>query len=61
VVGSWSVDGHRYGPGQACGGAGEMLPVTVQLAAPLGNRVVLDITDGQPVTPEIAALAPMPR
>jgi hypothetical protein len=51
VVGGWM---HNPNPDQACAGVLLLRKVTVHLAAPLGDRVVLDGATGQPVTREPA-------
>jgi hypothetical protein len=51
VVGGWIYDPH---PAAACASALIAIPVTVRLAAPLGDRVILDAATGLPVTPRFA-------
>jgi hypothetical protein len=51
VVGGWM---YNPTPDQACAGVLLLRKVTVHLAAPLGDRVVLDAATGQPVTREPA-------
>jgi hypothetical protein len=54
VVGGWLFDSH---PDQACSAVGVLTKVTVHLAKPLGDRVILDAVSGQPVTP----ITPVPE
>ena len=42
-------------PDQSCAAMLQLRKVTVRLAAPLGDRVILDAATGQPVTQEPAA------
>ncbi len=49
VVGGWM---YNPNPDQACAGVLLLRKVTVHLAAPLGDRVVLDGATGQPATRE---------
>jgi hypothetical protein len=51
VVGGWM---HDPDLGQPCAAVLQLRKVTVQLAAPLGDRVILDAATGQPVTQEPA-------
>jgi hypothetical protein len=47
VIGSWTYDPHRV---EACPAVLLMESVPVKLAAPLGDRVVLSVYDGRPLT-----------
>ena len=49
VVGGWMHD-----QDQACAAMLAQRQVTVRLAAPLGDRIILDAATGQPVTQEPA-------
>jgi hypothetical protein len=58
VVGGWMRD---PGPGQSdqsCAAVLQLRKVTVRLAAPLGDRVILDAATGQPATQEPPAGGP---
>jgi hypothetical protein len=48
VVGGWEVDPH---PDVPCAAVGVLLTTTVRLPAPVGDRVIIDASTGQPVTP----------
>jgi hypothetical protein len=56
VVGGWEVDPN---PDTPCAAIGISLTTTVRLPAPVGHRVIIDASTGQPVTP--AFPAPSPR
>ena len=56
VVGGWEVDPHPDAP---CAAVGVFLTTTVRLPAPVGDRVIIDASTGQPVTP-FAFPAPSP-
>jgi hypothetical protein len=56
VVGGWEVDPH---PNVPCAAVGVFLTTTVRLPAPVGHRVIIDASTGQPVTPS-AFPAPPP-
>jgi hypothetical protein len=57
VVGGWEVDPT---PNVPCAAVGVSLATTVRLAAPVGDRVIIDASTGQPVTQSVAfpALSP---
>jgi hypothetical protein len=55
VVGGWMRDPN---PDQPCAAVLELRKVTVRLAAPLGDRVILDAATGRPVTQEPAPATP---
>jgi hypothetical protein len=48
VVGGWEIDPN---PNAACPAVGIALTTKVRLPAPVGNRVIIDASTGQPVTP----------
>ena len=48
VVGSWTYNPHPNAP---CAAMLEMESVPVELARPLGHRVVLSVSDGRPLAP----------
>jgi hypothetical protein len=58
VVGGWEVDPNPNAP---CAAVGVFLTTTVRLPAPVGNRVIIDASTGQPVSPSRALLALIPR
>jgi hypothetical protein len=47
VVGGWEVDPN---PNVPCAAVGVSLTTTVRLTAPVGDRVIIDASTGQPVT-----------
>jgi len=49
------VIAHRYLPGETCNAIGARRTATVDLAQPLGERAVLEVQQGMPVTLMIAA------
>ena len=51
IVGGWEVDPT---PNVACAAVGIMLPTTVRLPAPVGHRVIIDASTGQPAAPSPA-------
>jgi hypothetical protein len=51
VIGGWEVDPH---PNVPCAAIGVSLATTVRLPAPVGDRVIIDASTGQPVTPSPA-------
>lgn len=57
VVGGWEVDPN---PDTPCAAIGITLATTVRLPAPVGDRVIIDASTGQPVTPSPAFPAPSP-
>jgi hypothetical protein len=57
VVGGWEVDPH---PNVPCAAIGISLTTTVRLPAPVGDRVIIDASTGQPVTPSPDFPAPSP-
>jgi hypothetical protein len=57
VVGGWMQD-QDLNPDQSCAAVLELRKVTVRLAAPLGDRIILNAATGQPVTPEPAPAGP---
>jgi len=57
VVGGWEVDPN---PDVPCAAIGISLTTTVRLPAPVGDRVIIDASTGQPVTPSPAFPAPSP-
>jgi hypothetical protein len=57
VVGGWEVDPHPNAP---CAAVGISLAATVRLSAPVGNRVIINASTGQPVTQSPGFAAPSP-
>ena len=57
VVGGWAVDPN---PNVPCAAVGISLTATVRLPAPVGNRVIIDASTGQPVTSSAAFPDPSP-
>jgi hypothetical protein len=57
VIGGWEFDPT---PNVPCAAIGASLPTTVRLPASVGDRVIIDASTGQPVTPSVAfpALSP---
>ncbi len=57
VIGGWEVDPN---PNTPCAAIGIILTTTVRLPAAVGDRVIIDASTGQPVTPSPAFPAPSP-
>ena len=57
VVGGWEVDPN---PNVPCAAIGISRTTTVRLSAPVGDRVIIDASTGQPVTPSPAIPVPSP-
>ena len=55
VVGGWEVDPN---PNVPCVAIGISLTTTVRLSAPVGDRVIIDASTGQPVWPAFPASSP---
>lgn len=56
VLGGWQFDAQQNSP---CPAMALLLPTTVRLKAPLGDRVIIDASTGQAITPS-ASLNPVP-
>jgi hypothetical protein len=54
VIGGWEVDPNPNAP---CAAVGVGFSTTVRLPAPVGDRVIIDASTGQPVTPSPTATA----
>jgi hypothetical protein len=58
VIGGWEVDPT---PNTPCAAVGVLLTATVRLPAPVGDRVIIDASTGQPATPSRAFPVPSQR
>lgn len=57
VIGGWENDPNPNAP---CAAVGVFLSTTVRLPAPVGDRVIIDASTGQPATPSVDFPAPPP-
>ena len=57
MIGGWEVDPN---PNIPCAAIGISLATTVRLPAPVGDRVIIDASTGQPVTSSAAFPGPFP-